>query len=84
MLKELVLPSGRFASMRPLMWVDRVLCWDENPESRVLRMACRVVRIDGCELTLHEAMQMTLMEANPLIEMVLHAWIDSQKSKGVA
>ena len=84
MLKELVLPSGRFAAMRPLMWVDRVLCWDENPESRILRMACRVVLIDGCELTVRDAMEMTLEEANPLIEMVMNAWVQSMKSKGVA
>jgi hypothetical protein len=82
--QERVLPSGRFATMRPLTWLDRVLSYDENVEARIMRMACRVVRIDGGELTLADAASMSLVEANPIIDMVTLAWAASMQSKGIA
>jgi hypothetical protein len=83
-VKELVLPSGRFAQIRDLTWWDRVLTAHTNPEVYIIAMAVRVTTIDGEPLTLQMAGDMTLDEANPIIELIAGQLADSLKSKGVS
>ena len=85
-MKEVVLPSGRFASIRPITWFDRVVTYSasSNQELRVLLLACRVVTIDGEQLAMKQAEAMEIEEANPLIETVYADLLRASKSKGVA
>ena len=83
-MKELVLPSGRFAKIRNMTWWDRVLTSNINPEVYIFCMALRVTTIDGEPLTAQEASEMPLEEANPIIELVADQILASLRSKGVA
>lgn len=70
-MKEIPLPSGRVAHMRPMTWWDWVAtgtapCFD----MRVLLVAARCTHIDGKPLTVEEASAMPLVEAGPLVMAV--------------
>jgi hypothetical protein len=86
-LKELVLPSGRFAAMRPITWADRIVAYGAHRDSLelvVLAIACRITKIDGEVLTQDAAVEMALEDANPIIEAVLSQMNAAFASKGVA
>lgn len=83
-MKEIVLPSGRFASLRPITWWDKVLCADPKTDVVVMGIACRVVTIDVAPLTLQMAQEMELAEANPIIEAICQELIAGYQSKGIA
>ena len=82
-MKELVLPSGRFASIRPITWWDKVLCHCDSTELMLILLACRVVTIDGEALTLGQAQEMELAEAMPLITVICADVLAGMKSKAV-
>jgi hypothetical protein len=83
--KEVVLPSGRFASIRPLTWLDRVKTYSVvDLEERLIRLAVRCVTIDGAPLSREQADEMELTEAQPIIEEICKAMIAGSQSKGVA
>lgn len=85
-MKEIVLSTGRFASVRPITWWDKVLCAGAGvtTEALVMGLACRVTTIDGEPLTLEMAQAMELHEANPIIEAICQDLLACNKSKGVA
>lgn len=84
-MKEIVLPSGRFAAVRSLTWADRMATFGiADFEKRVMTLAVRAVTIDGAPLTPQDAQDMELEEANPIIEAILCMLIAGHKSRGVA
>lgn len=83
-VKEIVLPSGRFARMRGMTWWDRCCTRNDNAEIWIMAMATRVVTIDGARLTFEEAQEMGLEEANPIIVMVADQMAEALKTKGVS
>ncbi len=76
-MKEIVLPSGRFATLRPITWWDKVLTSNANIDLMILTMACRIVKIDKQELTMDAAQEMPLHEANPIIVAVGAAYMEA-------
>lgn len=83
--KEIVLPSGRFAAFRPLTWRDRLFTWGlASVEERILALACRAVTIDGEPLTMEQALDMELEEAEPIIQAICQNVLAGIKSQGVA
>lgn len=84
-MKEIVLPSGRFATLRPITWKDRVMTYAIlDLEERVIRLACRVVTIDGEILTRAAADEMELTEAEPIIQAICKEMVAGMQSKGIA
>lgn len=83
-MKEIVLPSGRFASIRPITWWDKVICSNPSTDVLVTGIACRVVTIDGEPLTFAQAQEMHVAEANPIISSICEELIAGIKSKGIA
>lgn len=84
---EIVLPSGRFASVRRIKWWDRVMCHSDskgNIDVYVMALAIRCVTIDGEPLSIEQAKDMDIEEANPLIEAICGQLIAAGKSKGIA
>ncbi len=72
-------------TLRPITWKDRVMTYGVlDLEERVIRLACRVVTIDGAPLTRQAADDMELTEAEPIIQSILAEIIAGLKSKGVA
>ena len=82
-MREVVLPSGRFAAVRDITWEDRVCTYDANTEFWLFKLAGRVVQIDGENLTLIDAAKMNIVEANPIIEMIAAELILGIRSRGV-
>ena len=83
-MKEIVLPSGKFATLRPITWWDKVVCATESTDTLVFLIACRVVKIDGAELTFEQAKLMTLEDAQPIINSICAEMVAGLKAKGVA
>jgi len=84
-MKEIVLPSGRFATLRPITWRDRVITYSNTDlEARIMALACLVVKIDGEQLTKDQAGDMELSEAQPIIEVICQEMVAGFQSKGVA
>lgn len=84
-MKEIVLPFGRFANIRPLTWRDRVFTWAiASIEERILALACRAVTIDGEPLTMEQALDMELEDAEPIIQAICQNIMAGIKSQGVA
>lgn len=83
---ELVLPSGRFASIRPITWMDRAQSFDpgEPIDFWLMRLATRCVLIDGEALKMEEFARMELTEANPIINALTDMVSAAFKSRGVA
>ena len=82
--REVVLPSGRFATIRPITWLDRAVSRDENPEFWIFRLALRVVEIDGAPLEFAEAAGMLIAEAQPIINVIAAELTVAAKSNGVS
>ena len=83
-MKEVVLPSGRFATIRPITWFDRAVSRDDNPEFWIFRLALRVVQIDGNPLEFHQAAEMLIEEAQPIINVIANQLTVAAKSNGVS
>jgi hypothetical protein len=68
--KEVVLPSGAFARLRNVLWRDRVIAngaAQGNTEMYFVHLVTRVVTIDEKEVTLDQALNLDLREADALI-----------------
>jgi hypothetical protein len=84
-VKEIVLPSGRFATLRPLKWADRVMTYGlPEVEQRIMALAVRTVCIDGEPLTMQQAQEMELTEAEPIIQAIVADMLAGYQSKGIA
>lgn len=83
-MREVVLPSGRFATLRPITWWDKAICANASSDMLVLGIATRVVTIDGEPLTFQQAQEMEIAEANPLISLICEELIAGIRSKGIA
>lgn len=84
-MKELVLQSGRFATMRPITWWDRVVTAEAaTVELRVLFIASRITKLDGDAVTPEELGAMELAEAEPIYQSVVAEFLAAAKAKGVA
>lgn len=69
--REVVLPSGRFASMRTMTWGDLVACYDTVNVARMsAKLAACLVSIDGQPLTIDQIMQMEAAEFFPINEII--------------
>lgn len=85
MTTELVLPSGRFASFRPLEWGDVVICWNDNNLLMLTALAARTMRIDGKEVPLDQIMKLPPDEMSPVIMHVSKSLGEMLKhTKGIA
>lgn len=79
-MKQILLPSQRVASMRPMKWIDWVVtATAPSIDMRVLIAACRLTTIDGKPLSIDEASEMSMADAAPLITEVM-----AQVSEGYA
>jgi hypothetical protein len=67
---EFVLPSGRFATMRPLKWSDLVCAYNENAMVMITLLMARTVKIDGKEVSCLEFMDMDAEEVNVIANIV--------------
>lgn len=71
-MKQIPLPSGRTAQMRPMTWGDWIgTATIPAFETRVMAVACRLTTIDGKALTPEEACSMSMLEAGPLMRAVI-------------
>ncbi len=80
--REIVLPSGRYARMRPLMWLDMVQSYDENPFAWMAKLAVRVIEIDGVCMSAEHVLEMDMMEAMPVLNMLSEALKEVYKFRG--
>lgn len=82
--QEIVLPDGRFARFEPITWADMMVASDSNPHAMYLKLAARVVTIDGEHPTVSELMAMELDLFYPIIsilEETVRKIVASTKSK---
>lgn len=82
--KEIVLPSGRFASFRPITWGDLIASHSENGHKMIATMAALVCQIDGSPLTVEQVAEMTLGEFMPIVNIIGEMMPKDMASKGVA
>ncbi len=68
--REIVLPSGRFASMSPILVIDVVLSKDPDDLVHMVKLASCCVAIDGVPLSLTDAFHMEGSEFIPVITML--------------
>ena len=82
---ELVLPSGRFATIRHATVVDLIAAWDDNPVAMQAKLAAQLTTIDGEKLTASQWLTMDLDEFMPVLVYVgEHLKAVLQHTKGVA
>lgn len=67
---EIVLPSGRFATIRPPNVGDLSADYSVNPIQFVSNLAVRIVKIDGKPITAEEVAQMDMDEFTPLMNHI--------------
>lgn len=68
--REVVLPSGRFASMATITWADLVVTHNQNAMLFVSALATRCVAIDGVPMTEADVMVMPASEFFPIAMML--------------
>lgn len=64
--QEIVLPSGRFARIRPIKWEDFVLSYDTDLYKMITKLTTRCVTIDGTGLTYQQVLDLDLDEMLPI------------------
>jgi len=64
--QEIVLPSGRFARVRPIKWEDFVLSYDADLYKMITKPTVRCVTIDGAALVYQEVLDLDLDEMLPI------------------
>ena len=70
-MREVVLPSGKFASMRPVLALDILLSLTKDfPNVGLME---RTVTIDGERLTYEQYLAMDAVEFMPILGMVAEA-----------
>ena len=70
-MREIVLPSGKFASMRPVLALDILLSFTKDfPNVGLME---RTVTIDGERLTYEQYLAMDAVEFMPILGMVAEA-----------
>lgn len=80
-MKELVLPSGKFARMRAILAIDILISFKaEFPEAALIS---RVITLDDSPIPYAEVLTMEGQEFSPLLGMVGEV-IKSFKLKGIA
>lgn len=83
--REVVLPSGRFASIKAMTWGDVVVCYDQNAMAMSAKLASRMVSIDGQPVTLDQVMEMEACEYFPINEIICKEIVEAMKFKdGIA
>jgi len=83
--REVVLPSGRFAKIRPILWGDMVAAYDTNTYVMVTKLAARLVSIDEHVVSMEELLNMEAEEFMPINEMLCKSMSSALKFKdGVA
>lgn len=70
--KEVVLPSGKFARIRPLTLGDLVVSYGDNSYLMFAKLASRATTIDGDCLTLDEFLEMDMNDFF-LIQQIINA-----------
>lgn len=81
---EIVLPSGRFASFRPITWGDVIASHADNGPHMMAVMATLVCRIDGELLALPDIRMMPIVEFMPIVNIIVDMMPKDMASKGVA
>jgi hypothetical protein len=74
--KEVILPSGAFAKIRSLTWGDRILAnigaaASGGGEMYLAHLVARVATIDGEAVTVEQALELDLRDADALITALL-------------
>jgi hypothetical protein len=69
-VKEVVLPSGRFASVRPITLGDVTAAHAENPYLMLARLAPLTTKIDGSPLTPEMFLEMEMDDFFPIQELL--------------
>lgn len=86
--REVVLPSGRFAAMSPITWMDVLSATNPNDPSSlwfVTRLAISCVAIDGVPVTAVQVLHLEASEFSPIASMLNQEAVSvSAFSKGVA
>lgn len=82
--KEIVLPSGRFASFRPITLGDVIVSHSEIGPRMMAIMATLVCEIDDEPVTAEQVLAMTLDEFMPIANVIADMMPKDMASKGVA
>jgi uncharacterized Zn-binding protein involved in type VI secretion len=67
---EIVLPSGRFASMSKVRAGDVLFAQDMNGLAYMIKLTSKVVAIDGVPITLDHALAMEMDDFGPIMNML--------------
>lgn len=70
-MKEFVLPSGRFAVLRPIKWGDIVAGLARPSNMMVTTLLTRCVTLDGKAITEEEWLDQDLDEVNPITSIMM-------------
>lgn len=82
---EIVLPSGRFARIRQILWEDFVLSYDQDINVMATKLAARVATIDGASVTVEELMKFDLGEFMPINQIIGTIATEAMRTrKGIA
>jgi len=69
-VKEVVLPSGRFAAFRKLRFGDFVISHDDNPHAMLAKLAEQTVTLDGEPISFEQIMEMDAGEFFPISKVL--------------
>ena len=79
---EIVLPSGKFARIRPILTVDFILA--ANAEHMIAALVASNTLIDDEYVTYQEVLEMPLEDAMPLLDLInLKLKLANKTVKGV-
>lgn len=80
--REIVLPSGVFAKIRRINWIDLALANIGEPALLQLRLAQRVVTFDGEVWPLEKIMSLDVDDAIPVSELINAQILTAKKFEG--
>lgn len=83
-IKEIVLPSGRFASFREITWGDMIFAYSENAPAMMGRLVSRCCHVDGEPLTIDEVGAMLMADFLPIMNVLVEMLPSSFSGRGVA
>lgn len=80
--KEVVLPSGRYAKMRQLTWMDMINAYNGNPFQMMAVLAMIAVTVDDKAIDADFISTAPLSEALPILSMLGEALAQANKHQG--
>lgn len=83
--KEIVLTSGKFASIREPIMLDIMMTYHENPMVMMSFLVTRLAKLDGEPITALQFSSMSVQEAAPIMNVIgEYLKVLPGKEKGIA